>query len=286
MFGATLLFGINYWVAKGLMPLYLKPLQIIFLRIAGALVLIWIMELLSPIARKSSVRSSDFPRLAIAALLGIALNQILFFTGLNLTTPVDSAIINSTNPMMVLILSLIFMHKKVKSLNIVGIFLGAAGALILIIYRNPQGSSIGSLAGNLYIFANTLCWSMYLVIIKPLTIKYHPYVITRWVFLFGFLFALPFTIQPVLRIHFSGFTIHTLGAITYVIVGTTFLAYLFITFGLRKLSPSIVAFYTYLQPVIVAIIGIVIFSEIITLEKILAAGLVFLGIYLVNKKSD
>jgi drug/metabolite transporter (DMT)-like permease len=284
MTGATLLFGINYWVAKGLMPHYLLPLQIIFLRISGALILIWILELSIPSVKKNQIQKKDFPRLAAAALFGITLNQILFFIGLNHTTPVDSAIINSSNPLIVMVLSYFFLSQPIKLLKILGIISGAIGALTLILYGNPARIGAGGVTGNLLIAGNTICWSLYLVIIKPLIGKYHPFKIMRWVFLLGFIFALPVTILPIMKINISGFSLITWSAIAYVIIGTTFLAYLLIIVGLRNLSPPSVALYTYLQPLIVAIIGICFFNEFISIIKIGAASLIFLGIYLTNKR--
>jgi drug/metabolite transporter (DMT)-like permease len=283
MTGATLLFGINYWVAKGLMPLYLLPLQIIFLRISGALILIWILELSIPSVKKKQIQKNDFPRLAMAALFGITLNQILFFIGLNYTTPVDSAIINSSNPMIVMVLSFFMLGQPIKPIKILGIILGATGALTLVLYGNNARIGAGGTIGNILIAGNTLCWSLYLVIVKPLIGKYHPFQVMRWVFLLGFFFALPATITPIMKISVSGFSLITWSAIAYVIIGTTFLAYLFIIIGLKNLSPPAVAIYTYLQPVIVAIIGICFFNEFISIIKIVAASLIFLGIYLTNK---
>ncbi len=270
MFGATLLFGINYWVAKGLMPYYLGSLQIIFLRVAGALFLFWTLEVFVPNS-KGSIDRRDYPRIALAALLGITLNQILFFTGLNLTTPVDTALINSTNPLLVLVFSALLIRQSIKPIKIIGIIVGASGAMILVLYGRNTSLGGGSSAGNHFILANTICWSLYLVIAKPLMAKYHPVIVMRWIFLFGFLFAFPFTLFPILKIQTANFTLGTWGAIIYIIIGTTFLAYLFITYGLRRLSPSVVAFYTYLQPVIVAAIGISMFGQHFTFVKIVAA---------------
>ena len=284
MLGATMLFGINYWVAKGLMPQYLQPMQIIFMRVAGALVLFWALE--QGFASKSKkIERADFRRLAVAAMLGITMNQILFFTGLNLTTPVDSAIINSTNPLLVLAFSAVFLSQPIRPDKIAGIVLGACGALLLVVYGQKTISGGGTVTGNLFILANTVCWSLYLVIAKPLMEKYHPFKVMRWIFLFGFLFALPFTLRTLHSVNISAFTGYTWAAIFYVIIGTTFLAYLFITYGLRRLSPPVVAYYTYLQPAIVAGIGISLFNETLTLVKVLAALLIFGGIYLVNKRA-
>jgi drug/metabolite transporter (DMT)-like permease len=283
MFGATLLFGINYWVAKGLMPYYFLPLQIIFLRTAGAFLLFLFFEK-SILKIKTSFEKKDIPRLILAAFLGITMNQILFFTGLNLTTPVDTSLINSTNPLLVLVFSALLYKQHISSRKILGILFGAAGAIMIILYGRKTGSIGGNLFGNTLILANTICWSIYLVIAKPLMEKYHPFVIMRWIFFFGFLTALPVTFFPFLNIHFAEISLIIWGSVLYVVVGTTFLAYLFITYGLRKLSPSVVAFYTYMQPVIVAIIGIGIYGEVFTITKLIAMVSVFVGIYLVSQR--
>ncbi len=284
MFGATLLFGINYWVAKGLMPHYLQPVQIIFLRISGALVLFWALEL-GFAAKSKAIERSDILRIAFAALLGITLNQMLFFLGLNLTTPVDAAIINSINPMLVLVFTAVWLRKKIRADKIIGVLLGAGGALLLVVYGQAVKAGPGNTTGNLFILANTVSWSLYLVLAKPLMEKYHPFKVMRWIFCFGFLFAFPFTISSLHKIDMEAFTSYTWSAVVYVIIGTTFLAYLFITFGLRKLSSPVVAYYSYLQPVLVAGIGIILFSEKLSLIKVTATLLVFSGVYLVNKRS-
>lgn len=269
------------------MPDHLMPLQIVFLRVFGALVLIWMLEWITGKSKGQRIEKKDHYRLAFAALTGITLNQALFFTGLSITTPIDTAIINSTNPMIVLLLSVIFLHQPAKKLKILGVLLGFSGTLILILAGGESYPlHMGGIKGNILIVLNTLCWSIYLIIIKPLTGKYHPYVLMRWIFLYGFILLIPIAATSVTSIHFDSFTLTTWGSLIYIIVGTTFLAYLFITFGLSRLTPSVVAFYTYLQPVIVAVVGILIFSEGISMYKIVATLLIFTGIYLVNKNTS
>jgi drug/metabolite transporter (DMT)-like permease len=285
MIGSTILFGVNYWIAKGLMPNHLEPLQIIFLRISGAFVLFSLVGVIFPKIGQARIEKKDFPRIILVSLLGITLNQILFFTGLNLTSPLDTAIINATNPLLVFIISLFVIKGSINQRKIIGLLVGVAGAIILIFGAAKMEMGNGSFHGNLLIFANTLCWSLYLIIAKPLLTKYPPFVLMKWIFLFGLLFALPFTLKPLLRIDFHSFEPSTWGALIYVILGTTFLAYLFILFGLKQLSANAVAVYTYMQPVIVALIGITLFGEMMTIVKISACLMIFLGIFLVNRNN-
>ena len=284
MLAATLLFGANYWIAKGLMPDHLGPMQIIFLRVLGTLVISWAIQLSIKELRILRIERDDYPRLIVSSLLGVAINQMLFFTGLNHTTPVDAAIINSVNPIMVLVFAAWLLKEKVSSTKLAGILLGATGAMMIIFLGNPLSIKGGHLTGNMFIVANTTVWSLYLVISKPLMVKYNPFLLMRWIFLIGFIGVLPFTFQQAMQIDISTFDSYTWFAILYIIVGTTFLAYFFITFSLKRLSSSVVAYYTYLQPVLVAIIGISLFAETISWVKGLSALLVFAGIYFVTRQ--
>jgi drug/metabolite transporter (DMT)-like permease len=288
MLAATLLFGANYWIAKGLMPNHLLPMQIIFLRVLGTFIIAWVLQMSIKELRILKIDRADYPRLVMSSLLGVAINQMMFFTGLNLTTPVDAAIINSINPILVLVFAAWILKERIGLSRLGGIVLGAIGALMLILLGNPLSLKGGSLTGDMFIVANTACWSLYLVVSKPLMVKYNPFLMMRWMFLFGFIGVFPFTFGQAVQIDFGSFDAYTWFSILYIIVGTTFLAYFFITYSLKRLSSSVVAYYTYIQPIIVAVIGIVVFAERISWVKIVSGLLVFAGIYFVTrkKKSD
>ncbi len=285
MLAATLLFGANYWIAKGLMPDHLLPMQIIFLRVLGTLLISWAIQLSVRELRVLRIDRADYPRLILSGLLGVAINQMMFFTGLNRTTPVDAAIINSVNPILVLVFAAWLLKERIGVSRLGGIALGAAGALMLILLGNPLSLKGGHLSGDMFIVGNTAAWSLYLVLSKPLMVKYNPFLIMRWMFLIGFVAVFPFTISQATAIDFSLFDTYTWFAILYIIIGTTFLAYFFITFSLKRLSSPVVAYYTYLQPVLVAVIGIIVYTERISWVKIVSGLLVFAGIYFVTRKN-
>lgn len=284
MLSATLLFGANYWIAKGLMPNHLLPMQIIFLRVLGTMLIAWIIQLSIKELRVLRIERADYPRLILSGLLGVSINQIMFFSGLYFTTPVDAAIINSANPILVLVFASWILHERIGSSRLAGILLGATGALLLILFGNPFALFGGHLQGDMFIVANTAAWSLYLVVSKPLMVKYNSFLMMRWLFLIGFIGVFPFTIRQALLINFNAFDAYTWFAVVYIILGTTFLAYFFISYSLKRLSSSVVAYYTYLQPLVVAILGIAVYMEKISLIKALSALLIFAGIYFVTRK--
>ncbi len=283
LLATTLIFGFHYAIAKGIMPVPLHPMQLLFLRLLGGVILFWIFQRLFV---PEKVERKDLFILALCGLVGFALNQAFFYEGLNLTTPVDASIIHVLNPVFVLIFAGILIHEKVTWLKVVGVALGACGALILILYGKSFSTGTNSFAGNILVLLNMFFYALYLVLIKPMVGKYHTTTILKWVSFFGFIFILPFSLKGVTEISFQSLTIKAWLSIGYIILMNTFLAYLLINYSLKQLSTSMVSFYSYLQPVIASLMSVSIGVEKITFPKIIAAILIFCGVFLVNKKNE
>jgi drug/metabolite transporter (DMT)-like permease len=281
LLGTTLIFGLHYSVAKSLMPHFLTPMQLIFLRLFGGLMLFWVFQKLFV---QEKVDRRDLFKLALCGALGFALNQSLFYEGLNFTTPFDASVIHVLNPILVLVFAFLIISEKITATKMAGIGLGAAGALLLILFGRKAGSGEHSALGNFLVFLNMVFYALYLVLLKPLTAKYHTSTILKWVSLFGFLFILPFSIKPALSIHFDTFTPYAWIALVFIIIFCTFLAYLLINFALKRVSPSVVSYYNYLQPVIAALSSVSIGEERITWLKVVAAVLIFSGVYVVTRR--
>ncbi|MHC1706890.1 MAG: DMT family transporter [Bacteroidales bacterium] len=281
MFGSSLIFGTNYWIAKGLMPVYLTPEQIIFWRILVTVILFWVASLF---ITDQKVSRKDLWIIAGCTLLGVVLNQYLFFLGLRLSNPVEVAILHTTSPIIVLVFAAFIIHERVTGKRIAGMILGAVGALSIVINGKHLSFSLDTMQGNIYILMNITTYSLYLVLIKPVMRRYNPITVMKWAFLFGLIMVTPFTIQPAMQVQFNSFPPNIWFSFLYVILGSTFLAYLLVTFSLQKLSAAVVGFYIYLQPLIAAVHGIIIYHEPLSMIKVIAAILIFTGVYLVNKK--
>jgi drug/metabolite transporter (DMT)-like permease len=278
---ATMIFGVNYWISKGLMPNYLEPQQLVLLRIAGACSVFW---LLATLQHNEQVKRRDLLRIAVAALFGTTLNQLLFFIGLNLSTPVDVAIIHVSNPVFVLVFAAALIKERISAFKIAGILLGAGGAVVLITYRGEISFGSHTFAGNLLALLNTMAYAIYLVIIKPVMNKYSSITIMKWVFLFGTLFTIPVTITSAVNISFAEFAAFNWFSLFYVIIGTTFGAYLLTIYALRYVEAGVVSYYIYLQPIIATLISFWLGVQLVSWQHGLAAAMIFLGVYLVSKK--
>lgn len=281
LLAVAIIYGLNYSIAKDVMPEFIKPLGFIFVRAIGATALFWLVSVFYPWEK---IKKKDFLRLILSGLFGVALNQMLFFKGLNATTPINAAIMMTINPIMVLTLSAIFLKEKLKLSRIIGIGFGIIGALFLIT-KGAQTIDIfnsDSSFGNVLVLLNAASFAMYLVVVRPLMLTYKPITVIKWVFLFGFLMVIPFGYGEFRAVDWSNMPVYIVWEVLFVVVCTTFLAYLLNVYALKLVSSTTVSFYIYLQPLVAAIAAIALGKDHLTLTLLISAGLLFIGIYLVS----
>ncbi len=276
-------------VAKGLMPDLIQPSGFIFLRVAGAAVLFFVLMLVTKFQR---IDRKDIGRLLLCSFFGVAANQLLFFNGLNLTSPINASVLMTANPVLVLILASIFLGDRISGIRVLGIVCGAIGAVWLI-FMSADGTIVsGNWRGDVMILINAASYAVFLVMVKPLMQKYNAVTVSSWLFLAGIFFVLPFGWSEFREIRWSDFEAGDYVATVFVIFGTTFLAYLLSIYAIRKVSANVVSSYTYFQPITAAVtasffawIGwaVIDYTGGITWMKVASAVLIFLGVYLVSK---
>ncbi len=281
--GANIIFGVNYVVAKGIMPDYLLPRPIIFLRVAGATLIFWLVSLFFP---KEKIARNDMIRLAVCAVFGIAVNQILFFEGLNLSTPINAAVIMVTIPIMVLVFGHFIIGDKISRNKLLGILFGFSGAVYLILQGGMISLNTSTSLGNLLIFLNASSYALFLVLVKPLMAKYSPLTVMKWVFLFGFIYITPFTFPLLLASDFSSIPPNIWMSISYVVVFTTVLAYFLNNYSLKTISPTMNSAYIYLQPLLATVVALSVGKDKLTYIEVLAAASIFIGVYFVNFRKE
>ncbi|MCX2836919.1 DMT family transporter [Salinimicrobium sp. MT39] len=280
--GAGTIYGINHTVAKGLMPVYIQPFGFILLRVTGAAILFW---LISPLGPKEKIATSDWPRLLGCAVLGMCINMLFFFKGLNLTTPINSSVITTITPIIVLVLAAILIKEKITLLKTVGIITGLAGALGLILFSSSEVRNASNIPlGNFLVLINATSYGLYLILVKPLTSKYHPVTLMKWLFTMAIIINLPFTLKEFTQVEWSSLPTEAIFGMSFVVVGTTFLTYLLNVYALRQLSASTISAFVYLQPLIAIVYAVSTGADSLNMLKIVAALLVFAGVYMVTRK--
>ncbi len=283
-FGATLIYGVTHTVAKNVMPVYIGPYAFILVRVIGASILFWIVSLF---IKTEKIDKKDWPRIILCSFLGMVINMLAFFKGLELSTPVNSSVMITLSPIIVFIFSAILLKEKIESIKAFGIASGFVGALILVLYTSKTGVNAPNIPmGNLLFIVNSFAYGLYLVLVKPLISKYNIITLLKWLFLFGVIMNFPVTISQFLEIEWTSLPIkEAIIPIIFVVVGTTFFTYLFNAYALTKLTASSVSSFIYLQPIVGIVFAISTKSDSLSLISVIGMVLIFIGIYFVTRKT-
>jgi drug/metabolite transporter (DMT)-like permease len=280
LFGANLIYSVNYSVAKDVLGSHIQSSGFILLRALCGMLLYWLTSLFM---RHEKIAREDRFRLFLCGVFGVAANQLMFFKGLSLTSPINASIMMVCTPILVLIMGYFSMTEKISILRILGIIIGLAGAVFLILnpYSNNSFNYINW--GDLLVLLNACSWGLYLIIVKPLMQKYHTITVIKWVFLTGFILVLPFGYDELKAVNWQAMPVTIYYEVLFVVLGTTYLAYILNTYSLKNLSSSVAGTYIYTQPLLTALFAIVMGTDRIDYVKIIASLMIFSGVYMVSK---
>ncbi len=278
----NLFFAINISAVKHLTNLQLAlPFGINVVRVGVSVILFWFLYLLKPV--NIHIDREDRKRLFFCAVTGIAINQLLFLKGLSLTYPIHASLLMLTTPILIVFIAAWILKERIGWLKIAGLALGVAGATVLILGRSASGNGNEVIWGDVMILINAISYTFYFILVKPLMLKYDPIVVIRWIFSIGLFLILPFGWVQFTEIQWPLFTGMDYLIMTLVVFTGTFLAYVFNVYGIKYLGASVAGFYIYTQPVFAAIIAMIFLKETLTMYKLVAAALIFSGVFLANK---
>ena len=279
---ASGIYGVNHTIAKGLMPDIIGPYGFILLRVSGAAVLFWLISLFY---KSEKIDRKDWFRIIGCAFFGMVLNMNMFFKGLELSTPINSSVVITLSPVLLLVLSALILRERITWLKAVGIGIGLAGALALIIFgvkTQPNAPNIP--LGNTLFVINAASYSFYLIFVKPLVAKYSSITLMKLFFLFALLMNIPIGFAEFSEVSWFSLSQLDIIKLAFVVIGTTVLTYLFNIYALKQLSPSTIGAFIYLQPLIAAAFAILMGADQLTPLRVLAAVLIFTGVFLSTRK--
>jgi drug/metabolite transporter (DMT)-like permease len=261
------------------MPDFIKPLGLVALRSIVGTSLFWIFSLLFP---REKVERKDLLYMLSFFLFGVFFNQVFFLEGLNRTTPINASLLMLLNPIMAIVFGIVILKEKLTGRRVTGVMAGMAGTALLILEGAKFALGEGSVTGDILILINAASWALFLVTIKKMMVKYNNYTVMKWVFLFGVVPNLAIGHRQLLAVDFSVLPVVIILGLVYVTFFTTFLGYNLNTYGLKHVSPTVVSTYVYMQPVVAAIVSMLLGQDTLTWMKGLSGLLVFLGVYMVS----
>lgn len=285
MLTANILWGLMSPISKKILSSGLvDAISLTTFRLTGAAVLFWIV---SCFTKNEHVAPRDMVRLFFAALLGIVLNQGSFIMGVSLTSPINASIVTTTSPIITMVIAALYLKEPITRMKISGIFIGASGALLLILssQQTIAGGNPSNIWGDLLCLLAQFCYSTYFVLFKGLISRYSPVTLMKWMFLYASVCSLPF-INHVGAIDFGSLPAEIYWEIIYVIVGGTFITFFLVPVGQRLLRPTVAIMYNYMQPIVASIVAVIWGMDTFGLAKTLAIALVFGGVYVVTKSKS
>jgi drug/metabolite transporter (DMT)-like permease len=225
---------------------------------------------------------SDYLKLFVLSLFGVVFNQLLFIGGLSRTKASNTSLLAVTIPIFTLIVSAILGTERMRWLKIVGIALAAAGVILLI---DPRAASFSSqtTTGDLMIVLNSLSYGIYVATSKEVITRNGAFRSMMWVFVFASVVCVPAGLVS-LSVSVTQVDLDVWLLVVYIAVGATALPYFLNAWALARVSPSTVAVFVYLQPLIGFVLAVIFLGEAIDFRFIIAAVLVFAGVFLTTRK--
>lgn len=283
LFSANLIFGMNNPISRTLMPEILSPYTLTFFRLSGGMLLFWLFSLF---VKTEKVPAKDILLLFFASLFALTLNQLPFFVGLSMTSPIDASIVVTMLPILTMILAAIFIKEPITLMKAIGVLVGASGALLIVLNNNSAHVGESNFWGNIIVFGAVGSFAVYLTLFKNLITRYSPITVMKWMFLFGTLVCAPFCYKPLIQTDFSLLSSGTFWRIGYMVILATFLGYLLIPIGQKVLRPTTLSMYNYVQPIMASLVAVFIGIDTFGYVQALAGLLVFSGVYIVTQSKS
>lgn len=225
-------------------------------------------------------------KLFVASLLAIVFNQGSYIFGVGMTSPVDASIITTSMPLIAMILAAIFLKEPITGKKILGIAVGASGALLLILGSSQaSGTTVkgdNPLLGDVFVLLAQCSYAFYFVLFKNFVTKYSAVTVMKWMFTYAFICLLPFSYSSLLATDWLALDGARIASILFVVVGATFLSYILIIVGQKNLRPTVAGMYNYIQPLVATIVAICWGMDSFNLTKVLSVVMIFGGVWLVT----
>lgn len=280
---ANFFFGTSVIAVKHISPSLIPAIGLTAIRVVFSCALFWLLYAAKPV--KMGFTKNDFLRLFLCAIAGISLNQTFSMLGMSMTSPIHSSLLILTTPITITFLAAIFLKESLNGLKLIGLFLGISGGVLLVFSRDLS-SAPGSeqSMGDMFVVMGAICYSTYVISIKPLLSKHQPTHILQWVFLFGCFFSLPIGWPYLTKVSWRSFDGLDWFCLLYVVLGATFFAYRLMNYGINKLGATIAGSFMYTHPFFATIASMILLNESLSLPKISAACLIMGGVFLTNYK--
>lgn len=292
---AAACWGLMAPLGKDAMAHGISGFDMVGIRVTGGALCFWLASLFVKYAKgkktennnntaenEDKITKKEYLRLFGAALFAIVFNQCNYIVGLSITSPLNASIMTTTMPIITMVLAAIIIREPITWKKLGGVILGASGAATLILASAGGVKEGGVLLGDLMCIGGQLSYAIYLTAFKDVISRHSAITCQKWMMTFAALAVLPFALPSLIEVPWQELSATTYAETAFVVLGGTFLSFLCCTTAQQILRPTVIAMYNYMQPIVACIVSVMIGIGVFGWSHAIAAGLVFLGVYLVN----
>ncbi|MGL4293747.1 MAG: DMT family transporter [Bacteroidales bacterium] len=284
IFLAEMFNALNVNAQKYLLPEWSSPFAMLLIRTAFGCILFW---LLSFFGQSKRMEKKDILILMTGGAFSLTAYISFYLLGVMKSSPIDSSLIMSTMPLIVLGLAMLFFKERISKLKLFGMFLGIAGTGMIILFQHKTPTGNDTVLGNLLCLMSALSYGFYLIVNKRFVNKYSTISILKWMFLGAFLLSVPLSALFGFKLPAIDPEIHwkPLMVVIFVLVFPTGLTYFLIPFALRHLQTTTVAMYDYEVPIIASFVAVLLGQAFFEWSQLLSTLLIFTGVFLVTREN-
>ncbi len=276
---AAIFWGMNISVTKALIPDWMNAQGVSAVRLVGGCALFWIVSIFMKCER---IERQDWLKIVLGGAIGLFAFIYLFIESLRYANPINVSIIMTLPPVFVILIGVLFQHRRPSILEYIGVVVSFAGAFIVIASGSHGTKGSNELLGDLLAVLSTICYAFYLVILEKPSHTYKPVTMLRWVFLFaaipGLLLIPSMSGMPIL--HTADLTPWL--EIGFILLCPTFLAYFLVQPAIKDIGSELVAIYQYLVPVFASISAVMMGLDHIRWIQVIAMAVIIAGMVLTN----
>lgn len=278
LLGCNIVWACDYPFYNLLLGKYIEPLAMVTASLVVAALLSWVPRLWE---EREQIERRDWGIIFIAALLMGVVRKVMMMFGLSLTSPIDGAIIATLSPLLVLVVSVAAGIDRLSVRKIVGLIVGMAGAVAVIVTSGSAHHEKSGLVGNLMMICSATVTALYMVFFKRLVAKYRITTLLRAIYTISAIVIFPIGIESVIKSDFTDMNTHLWLAAAFVLIVPTYLPNLLLNYSLKFVQPTVSSTYTYIQPVLAVTLSVAMGLDVLHIDTALFALLLFVGVGLV-----
>lgn len=278
LLGCNIVWACDYPFYNLLLGKYIEPLAMVTASLVVAALLSWVPRLWE---EREQIERRDWGIIFIAALLMGVVRKVMMMFGLSLTSPIDGAIIATLSPLLVLVVSVAAGIDRLSVRKVVGLIVGMAGAVAVIVTSGSAHHEKSGLVGNLMMICSATVTALYMVFFKRLVAKYRITTLLRAIYTISAIVIFPIGIESVIKSDFTDMNTHLWLAAAFVLIVPTYLPNLLLNYSLKFVQPTVSSTYTYIQPVLAVTLSVAMGLDVLHIDTAIFALLLFVGVGLV-----